>query len=136
MLSYADDTTFFSQHLDLHTDAIQLQDSINILEQWLHSNRMKVSPSKPTLTSITPRANEYKLQPTIALTNAPIVYNQHGQLGVTYDKSMSLIPHTDNINTQAKTDLEVLGALIKTLFSQSKEDIKMEYKQHIMPILT
>jgi len=87
ILSYADDITIFSQHPNQHTATTQLQDYINTLEQWLHSNRMKVSPSKSTLTLITPHADEYNLQPTITLKNTPIPYTETPTtLGVTYDK--------------------------------------------------
>ena len=87
ILSYADDVTIFTQHPNPHTTATKLHDYINTLEQWLHSNGMKVSPSKSTLILITPYADEYNLQPTITLYNIPIPYtNTPATLGVTYDK--------------------------------------------------
>ena len=66
---------------------------INTLEQWLHSNRKKVSSSKSTLTLITPHADEYNLQPTITLNNVPIPYTKTPTtLGVTYDKKINSPP--------------------------------------------
>merc|ERR1719259_1400575 len=137
ILSYADDITIFSQHPNPHIAATQLQDYINTLEQWLHSNRMKVSPSKSTLTLITPDASEYNLQPTITLNNTPIPYTDTPTtLGVTYDNKMKFSTHIDKINTKAKTRLNVLRALTNTTFGQSIEDITLVYKQYIRPILT
>ena len=52
ILFYADNVTLFSQHPDPRSAATQLQDYINILEHWLHSNRMKISLSKSTLILI------------------------------------------------------------------------------------
>ena len=65
ILSYADDIAIYSPY----AFATQLQDYIIIPEQWLHSNRMKVSPSNSTLTLIAPWANECNLKPTIILNN-------------------------------------------------------------------
>ena len=98
---------------------------------------MKVSPSKSTLILITPQAEEYSLQPIITLNNINIPYTDTPTtLEVTYDKKIRFISHTDNINTKAKTRLNVLRALTNTTFGQSKEDITLVNKQYIRPILT
>ena len=87
ILSFADDITVFSRHPNPHTTATKLHDDSNTLEQWLHSNRMKVGPSKSTLTLIIPHADEYSLQPTITLNKTPIPYTDTATtLGVTCDK--------------------------------------------------
>ena len=65
-----------------------------MLEQWLLSNKMEVSPSKSTLTLITPHADQYNLQPTKTLNNIPIPYTDTPTtLGVTYEKKLDS-PHT------------------------------------------
>jgi len=55
---------------------------------------------------------------------------------VTYDRGMTFGQHTDNINTKARTRLNVLRALTNTSFGHSKEDITQIYKQYIRPILS
>ena len=103
VLSYADHITIFTQHPDPQTATAHLQDYIIILEHLIHLNRMKLFPSKSTLTFITPRANEYNLQLTWILNYTTIIYT--GKvilLGATYDKSKSFTQHTDNINTKVK----------------------------------
>jgi len=55
---------------------------------------------------------------------------------MTYDNKMKFTTHIDNINTKAKTRLNVLRALTNTTFGQSKEDITLVHKQYIRPILT
>ena len=91
---------------------------INTLELWLFWNRMKVFPSKSTNTLIT----------LWAYTNTATI------LGVTYGKSMPFITHTNNLNTKAKTCLNVFRALTNTTFGESKE-ITLVYKQYTRPIL-
>ena len=49
---------------------------------------------------------------------------------------MTFGQHTDNINTKARTRLNVLRALTNTSFGHSKEDITQIYKQYIRPILS
>ena len=49
---------------------------------------------------------------------------------------MTFGQHIQNINTKAKTRLNVLRALTKTTFGHSKEDITQVYKQYIRPILS
>ena len=101
------------------------------------TNKLKVSPTKSTLTLITPWSREYTTQPTVTLHNTPIPYtNTPTTLGVTYDRGMTFRQHTDNINTKAKTRLNVLRALTNTSFGHSKEDITQIYKQYIRPILS
>ena len=71
ILSYADDITIFSQHPKSETIAAHLQEYICTLEHWLHTNRLKVSPTKSTRTLLTAWSRK---QPTVTLNNTPIAY--------------------------------------------------------------
>ena len=137
ILSYADDITIFTQHPDPLIAAKLLQDYLHLLEDWLRANRLKVSPAKSTLTLITPWNREYNLQTPVTLFGDPIPYtNTPTTLGVTYDRGLTFSQHVRNVNTKAKTRLNVLRALTNTSFGHSKEDIAQVYKQFIRPILT
>ena len=137
IMSYADDLTILSQHPKYETAAAQLQTYIHTLEHWLSQNRLKVSTTKSTLTLLTPFNREYNAQPHITLNNTPIPVTPTTKiLGVTLDRGVTFKQHTDNINTPAKTRLNVLKALTQTTFGHSKEDITTLYKQYIRPILT
>ena len=57
-------------------------------------------------------------------------------LGVTVDPMLKFRQHTDNINTKAKSRLNVLRALTHTKYGHSQEHITQVYKQFIRPILT
>ena len=136
-LSYADDITIYTQHTKPETAATHLQNYIHTLEQWLETNRLKVSTPKSTLTLITPWAQEYNTRPTVTLHDTPIPYTDTPTiLGVTFDRGMTFRQHTDNINNKAKTRLNVLRTLTNTSFGHSKEHITTVYKQFIRPILT
>ena len=137
ILAYADDITVITQHPKHEIAAEQGQDYINILEDWLTTNRLKVSETKSTVTLVTPYNQEYNTHPHITLYGTPITLSQNPTiLGVTYDNGMTFKTHTDNINTKAKSRLNVLRALSHTTYGHSKEDITTTYKQYIRPILT
>ena len=96
---------------------------------WLQINRRKDFTAISTLTLITPRNKEYTLQP----------YNNYPTtLAVTYDRHRGITfgQHRPNINTQAKSRLNVLRALTSTCFGHTKEEITQIYKQYIRPILS
>ena len=132
ILSYADDISIYTQHPKPETAATQLQHYINTLEQWLVTNRLKVSTTKSTLTLLTPWAQEYSTKPTVTLHSTPIPYADTPTiLGVTLDRGMTFRQHTDHINTKAKTRLNVLRALTNTSYGHSKEHITTVYKQFI-----
>ena len=73
-LSYADDITIYTQHTKPETAATHLQNYIHTLEQWLETNRLKVSTPKSTLTLIIPWVQEYNTRPTVTLHDTPIPY--------------------------------------------------------------
>ena len=117
-------TTKFSQHFDHKTAATHLQEYIYIMEQWLHTNRLKASPTKSSPTRITPWKWQYNTQSTVTLNNTPIPYtNTPTTFGVTHNTGMTLKQNTDQINTKAETRLHVVCAPTKTGFVQSKENI-------------
>ena len=67
LMSYADDLTVTQQHPKHETSAANLQVYINQLEDWLTTNRLKVSPNKSSLTLITPYKKEIADQPALGL---------------------------------------------------------------------
>ena len=137
LLSYADDITILSQHSKHETAASNLQTYIHSLEDWLNTNRLKVSANKSSLTLITPYNRELNITPHVTLNNTPLPINNTPKiLGVTFDRMMTFRPHTTDINTKAKQRLNVLRALTHTTYGHSKEDITTLYKQFIRPILT
>ena len=74
VLSYADDTALFLQLTDPEIAATHFQNYIFRLEQWFHTKRLKVSPTKSFLTLITLWNIQQSTQPTFTLSNTPIRY--------------------------------------------------------------
>ena len=58
--TYADDLTIVSQHPRVDEAAIQLQDYLKRLEEWLATNRMSAEGSKSSLAVVTPHNTEYR----------------------------------------------------------------------------
>ena len=129
-ISCADNRTMVSRHPKHETTALQLQDYIHTLEQWLTNNRMKVSTNKSSLTLITPHTAKYRTQPQPTLTNTPFpVTHSTKILGVTFDRGMTFKQQIDNINTKAKNRVKVIRFITHTTYAHSKEDITTIYKQ-------
>ena len=98
--TYADDLTIISQHPRVDEAAIQLQDYLRRLEEWLTTNRMSAEGSKSSLTVVTPHNTEYRYKPTITLMGQTIpVNNDKNILGVTIDCGWTFRQHTHKILT-------------------------------------
>ena len=77
--TYADDLTIVSQHPRVDEAAVQLQDYLRRLEEWLTTNRMSAEGSKSSLTVVTPHNTEYRYTPTITLMGQTIPVNREGE---------------------------------------------------------
>ena len=113
-LSYADDITVFSQHLNFETAATNLQEYIHAGN--VASNRLKVSTTKSTLTLHHPM--EPRIHKTTSLTLNGELFPYTNKL-TTLETPMTEEGRLDNTcktNTKAKTRLNVLRALTKTFF--------------------
>ena len=64
IISYADDFTITSTHNDIPTAAAQLQSYLNTLQTWFDTNRLKMEPTKSTITLLT----NYTKKPTHTTT--------------------------------------------------------------------
>ena len=134
---YADDLTIVSQHPRVDEAAIQLQDYLRRLEEWLTTNRISAEGSKSSLTVVTPHNTEYRYKPTITLMGQTIpVNNDKNMLSVTIDRGWTFRQHTQDINAKAKSRLNVMKALSATSFGHSKESLTALYKQFVRPVLT
>ena len=102
--TYADDLTIVSQHPRVDEAAIQLQDYLRRLEEWLTTNHMSAEGSKFSLTVVTPHNTEYRYKPTITLMGQTIPVNTDKNiLGVTIDRGWTFRQHTQDINAKAKS---------------------------------
>ena len=137
LMTYADDITITSQHHKHAVAAEQLQIYLNTLHDWFHSNRLKISAHKSSLTLLTPDTREHSVQPQVNIGGEPIpVVNNPTILGLTLDKGYHFHKHMETVTTKAKKRLNVLRAVTKTTFGHSKEDTTLLYKQFIRSKMT
>ena len=89
--TYADDLSIISQHHQIRTATIYLQEYINTLEEWLQNNRISASAQKPSITLFTPYRKESNKHPRISLGNNPLPLNKTlTLLGVIYNIFVAL----------------------------------------------
>ena len=75
MMSYADDFTITSTHNDIPTTTAQLKGYLNTLQTWLDTNRLKVAPTKSTITLLTNCTKEHRHTAQLTLDNTAIHTN-------------------------------------------------------------
>ena len=117
IMSYADDFTITSTHNDLPTATSQLQSYLNTLQTWFDTNRLKVAPTKSTITLLTNYTKEHRHTPQLTLDNTAVP-NKHSTkiLGVTYDTSLSFMDHMHHIKQKCTHRLNTLHTLTGTDF--------------------
>jgi hypothetical protein len=52
LIMYADDSTLY-RYIDSYADDVQLQDDINIIQQWCQDNGMRMNANKSAFTDVT-----------------------------------------------------------------------------------
>ena len=96
-----------------------------------------MSPSKSSLTLITPCNSEFKVKPRVTLFGEPLPVAPSSKiLGVTWDRGLTFRSHVSEINAKAKSRLNVMKALSSTAFGHSKESLTALYKQFVRPVLS
>ena len=119
IMSYADDFTITSTHNSIPTATALLQDYLNTLQTWFDTNRLKVAPTKSTVTLITNYTKEHQHTPQLTLDNTAIPHKHTTKiLGVTYDTSLSFKDHIHDIKQKCTPRLNTLRTLTGTDFGQ------------------
>ena len=111
--------------------------SWSTLQTWfVDTNRLKVAPTKSTITLLTNYTKEHRHTPQLALENTAIPHKHSTKiLGVTYDTSLSFKDHIHNIKQKCIHRLNMLRTLTGTDFGQQKETLILIYKQYIHSVL-
>ena len=96
-MSYADDFTITSTHNEIPTETAQLQSYLITLQTWFDTNRLKVSPTKSTITLLTNYTKEHRHTPQLTLDNTAIPHKHSTKiLGLTYTSLTNKNAHTDS----------------------------------------
>ena len=98
IMSYADGFTITSTHNDIPTTTAQLQSYLNTLQTWFDTNRLKVAPTKSTITLLTNYTKEHRHTPQLTLDKTAIPHKHSTKiLGVTNDTSLRFKDHIHDI---------------------------------------
>ena len=130
-----DDFTITSTHNDIPTATAQQQSYLNTLQTWFDTNRLKVAPTKSTITLLNNYTKEHRHTLQLTLDNTTIPHKQSTKiLGVTYDTSLSFKDHIHDIKEKCTHRLK-LHTLTGTDFGRQKETLTLIYKQYIRSVL-
>ena len=107
--TYADDLTITSTHNNIEIGAQQVQPYLNTLHDWFSTNRLKIAPSKSTVTLLTSDTKEHRHVPLLNMNDVDIEHHpSKNVLGVTYDTSMSFKDHTLDVKQRCTPRLNAL----------------------------
>ena len=99
-------------------------------------NRLKVAPTKSTITLLTNYTKKHRHTPELTLDNTAIPHKHSTKiLGVTHDVSLSFKDHIHGIKQICTHRLNTLRTLTGTDFGQQKETLTLIYKQYIRSVL-
>ena len=102
------------------------------LQTWFNMDRLKVAPTKSTITLLINYTKEHKHTPQLTLDNTAIPHKYSRKiLGVTYDTSLSFKDHIHDIKQKCTHRLNMLRSITGTDFGKQKEIMTLIYKQYI-----
>ena len=134
LLSYADDFMILSRGNNIKEMEARMQNYLDSVVQWFDSLDILLSPSKSTVTIFTPDTHQYHYHPQIMIKGNILPLEKYPKvLGVRFDPLMKFTRHVDDINSKARTKLNVLKAVSSVDSGQSKEDLLYLYRQFIRP---
>ena len=111
---YADDTTLYCKAKTVAEAEQILQDNLNLLENWFHTNRLPVNASKCSVMIIKNRNNHNMYNVNITLNNVPLlVENEVKLLGVIIDECLSWKSHISYISSKMAPKLGLLYRISK-----------------------
>ena len=101
-------------------------------ENLLHLNPLKCST---TLFTLDPR--QAHLQPNLLLENSLLRYDPTPTfLGITFDRTLSFLPHIKNIRAKSFPRLKALKFIASSTWGPSLESLSQLYKAFLRPVLT
>ncbi|KAK3885147.1 hypothetical protein Pcinc_010628 [Petrolisthes cinctipes] len=134
--SHADDITLTCPHRNADTATLILQPYLNTLNAWFTTNRLKIAPTKSTVTLLTNWNAEHRYTPHLTINNTPIPHTHTPKiLGITYNTSMTFKQRITTIKNKCMQRLKALRSLASTTFGHNKETTTTVYKQYIRSVM-
>ena len=135
LATYADDITITSKHKRKEQATTEMQTYLDTLQMWFEDNRLKVAPTKSTVTLMTGYTHEHDYVPHLTLANETIPFKRSTKiLGVTYDTAMTFRDHAADVRMRCRSRLNALKTIAGADFG-SKETSSMVYKQSIRSVM-
>ena len=103
---------------------------------YLQANNLHLSVPKCRTTLLTSDNHQSSYHPKIFINNSQLPLNKMPKLlGVSFDTHFTFRHHVNNINSKAKSRLNILKALTGKSWGQEKETILLTYQTIIRPLL-
>lgn len=131
--TFADDTALLSSNACAKTASKQLQTHLNLVQDWLHTWKIKVNELKSKHITFTLRNNTCE---EVRINNIPVPQaNEVTYLGIHLDRRLTWKNHIQSRRTQAKLKMASLAYLLNHRSSLSLDNKVLIYKSIIKPIL-
>lgn len=135
-ISYADDFTLIASGKKIPALGATLSSYLDRLAGFFDSRGLMVSPTKTTVTLLTPDTKEANLHPNVRLKNILLPLEKTPKiLGVTLDTMFSYATHTKTVAAKVNNRVNIMRALSGTDWGHQKELLMMTYKAIARPIL-
>ena len=138
VIQYADDISIYMSGTDIDALSRAISDYAKVVIKYLTDKKLKVSPSKSTVTLFTPDTKQVKIKPEIFLddTNTAVELERTPKLlGVYFDSMYTFSHNAKQSAHKAKSKTNVLKALAGTDWGQDKESLLIAYKASCRSVL-
>ena len=138
LTGYADDNTILNSgpRSELESMCTEINQYLNILDDWFKSRNLMISPSKSSATLFTTAPNDVNIDLPINIKNDKVpTVKKPKILGVTFDNLFNFRQHTAEIKSKVQSRNNILKALSSTTWGKEKEVLLSTYKATSQSIL-
>jgi len=120
---YVDDFLICYRSKHIHIIERHLQQCLNKLADWAHTNGFKSSPSKTVCIHFCKLRKSHP-EPTLLLNGTPVpVVEETKFLGVVFDRKLSFIPHIKHLKDKCTKALNLLRVLAHPSWAADQETL-------------
>ncbi|XP_044748699.1 uncharacterized protein LOC123309578 [Coccinella septempunctata] len=125
---YADDLIIYCRGKSTKTTSLQIQATIDQLQQWSNNIGLKFSTTKSKIIKFSRRTTS-TISPHILLNGVPLpVVETHKILGVIFDSKLTWKEHIVNLKTNCMRKLNILKTLSHTQWDSEEEVLLRLYR--------
>ena len=129
-ITYADDITILSTHIDIHTAQTQVQQYLQQIHNWTQQNQLSLNTSKTTTTLFTPDPAQYSTTLTLQINNETLPTSKNPKiLGLTFDPKLTYSTHIQNTHKRATQTINLIKSLTTTHWGKTKKHYPLHTRQ-------